>query len=133
MLEAGLKTLHVFGVICWIGSVVTVAWLSREATPEEATLSHRFIARFSNSTMIMAFIGGLGILVPNFMSTYKSSGWMHTKLLIGIIVAGMTGALSAKLRKAAQANEPVAHCSRIAAVILALAFVNVALVMFRPF
>lgn len=107
MLDAGLKALHLFGAVIWMGSAIGMAVLAALATDERAKvaeLARRVVKKVANPAMILAWLGGLSLLAHGW-SGYARAGWMHGKLLLVFIAAGMTGALGAKLRKLAEGED----------------------------
>jgi protoporphyrinogen IX oxidase len=99
--HAILKALHIFGAIVWIGGIVAVsmAALALTATSvKDGVIALRGSARrLAVPGMILAWIGGLGMLAVSFH--YMKMGWFHGKLLLVIIASGLTGVITAKLRK----------------------------------
>ncbi len=84
--------------------------------------------------MLAAFVGGFGMLIPNFAEQYAKHGWMHTKLALLLALAGATGVLSGKLRRWAVGQEVGAKTfGRLAWVISTLAVLIVTLAVIRPF
>jgi uncharacterized membrane protein len=74
------------------------------------------------------------MLIPNFAETYASQGWMHTKLLLLLALAGVTGVLTGKLRRWAEGQEVTAKTfGRLAWAISVLAVLIITLAIFRPF
>jgi len=53
---------------------------------------------------VLAFAGGLTMLALSW-DLYARAGWMHGKLLLVVIAAGLHGAISGKLRKMAGGAE----------------------------
>ncbi len=138
------KSLHIFGVTLWIGGVVTVAlfaskYYARVKDPSaEVSDSLRDAMRTTGvSGMVLAWLGGLAVLIPAFTEVYAKAGWMHGKLLVGFLAAGLTGALSARVRKIADASpgdraKMASGMFKIAIAVLVLAVVNVCLAVLKP-
>ncbi|MEZ4287934.1 MAG: CopD family protein [Polyangiales bacterium] len=81
-------------------------------------------------SMIVAFAGGLGMLLPNFTALYAKAGWMHAKLLFVVLFAGVTGALSASLRKPEQSRR--AAEKKMALLIAVFVVVIASLAVLKP-
>ncbi|MBC7173472.1 MAG: CopD family protein [Polyangiaceae bacterium] len=134
-----LRSLHLFGAILWVGGISAVAIVAvalPERVQKEAIGAVRgAVTRVATPGMILSFIGGLGMLLPNFTTVYARQGWMHAKLLLVIVAAGLTGAISGSIRKAAAGDKALAVGS-IRGMGLALALIGlftVILAIFRPF
>lgn len=134
-----LRTIHLFGAIMWIGGTaaiaVTAIALPSSARKEGASALRAAMLRIATPGMVLAFLGGLGILLPNFMTIYARAGWMHAKLLIVLVAAGLTGVISGFLRRAAtgQRELPTAALRVMGTVVLLLGLAAVALVLLRPY
>lgn len=132
-----LKALHVFGAIVWIGGVVTVAMAAlalTAASQKDGALALRGTARrLAVPGMLLAWVGGLGMLALNF--AYMKQGWFHGKLLLVLVASGLTGAITAKLRKV-EAGELAVESSGLRALgmtVLFLGLLTVCLAVLRPF
>ncbi len=130
------RYLHFFGIVFWVGSVVSIAYIATAPSQPGGGLPaslRRVLRRVTVPSMVIAFAGGLGMLIPNFTSVYAKAGWMHGKLLLLLLLAGATGVLSAKLRKWAEGQEvPHKTFGRIALLTFVLATVIVTLAVYRP-
>lgn len=98
---------HLLGVILWVGGIAVAASMaafaakrgeSREAMFDAA---RRSITTWVTPGMLLAWAGGLTMLVPDFTTVYARAGWMHGKLTLLIVLSGITGVLAARIRKAA--------------------------------
>jgi uncharacterized membrane protein len=131
------RYLHFLGMTFWIGSAVAVAIAAAAPTPWESGIAQtlrKVSVRVTTPAMLVAFAGGLGILIPNFADVYAKQGWMHGKLTLLLILAGVTGVLSGKLRRWADGEEVGPKTfSRLAAAISVLSILIVTLAVFRPF
>ena len=84
--------------------------------------------------MLFAFAGGFGMLIPNFAELYAKQGWMHTKLLLLLLLAGATGVLTGKLRRWAEGQEMSPKVfGKIAWTLSIIAVLIITLATFRPF
>ena len=136
------RYLHFLGMTFWIGTAVAVAIAASAPTPWESGIAQalrkvtlrKVTLRVTTPAMLFAFAGGFGMLIPNFAEAYAKQGWMHTKLLLLLALAGATGVLTGKLRKWAEGQEVSATTfGRLAWVISILAVLIVTLAVLRPF
>jgi uncharacterized membrane protein len=131
------RYLHFLGITFWIGSAVAVAIAAAAPTPWESGIAQalrKVSLRVTTPAMLIAFAGGFGVLIPNFADVYAKQGWMHGKLTLLLILAGMTGVLTGKLRRWAEGQEVTQKTfARLAWAIAALAMLIVTLAVFRPF
>lgn len=136
------RFVHFLGLVLWIGPVLgAVAVVLYAARGDAGTVrpaaraAHSAIRSLGNTGMALAWLGGLGMLVPAFASLYARAGWMHAKLTLVLVASALTGLLSAKLRKLADGHEGVSEKSLVPlnAALALTAFVILVLVGFRPF
>ena len=131
------RYLHFLGITFWIGTAVAVAIAASAPTPWESGIAQalrKVTLRVTTPSMLFAFVGGFGMLIPNFTETYAKHGWMHTKLVVLLALAGATGVLTGKLRRWAEGQEvPTKTFGRLAWVISILAVLIVTLAVLRPF
>ena len=131
------RYLHFLGVTFWIGSAVAVAIAAAAPTPWESGIAQalrKVTSRVTTPSMLVAFVGGVGMLVPSFSEVYAKQGWMHTKLLLLLVLAGATGVLTGKLRKWADGQEVSQSVfGKLAWTTSILAILIVTLAIFRPF
>ncbi len=102
-LNLTLRALHLFGAVLWIGGAVAVALLAAavaEGTKGDplAPVLRRVALRVATPGMLLAWAGGLTLLAMGWAG-YRSAGWMHAKLLFVFLAAGLTGVLSARMRR----------------------------------
>ncbi|TNF63060.1 MAG: hypothetical protein EP303_03185 [Deltaproteobacteria bacterium] len=131
------RYLHFLGITFWIGTAVAVAIAASAPTPWESGIAQalrKVTVRVTTPSMLIAFAGGFGMLIPNFAETYASQGWMHTKLVLLLALAGATGLLTGKLRRWAEGQEVAAQTfGRLGWAISILALLVITLAIFRPF
>ncbi len=131
------RYLHFLGITFWVGTAVAVAVAASAPTPWESGIAQALrnvTVRVTTPSMLFAFVGGFGMLIPNFADVYAKQGWMHTKLLLLLAMAGVTGVLTGKLRKWAAGQEvPAKTFGRLAWILAVLAVLVVTLAVFRPF
>ena len=103
-----LKALHLVGAFLWLGTSIGVALLAAAAAGDQrapvAALARRIALRIATPGLVLAFAGGLTMLALSW-DLYARAGWMHGKLLLVVIAAGLHGAISGKLRKMAGGAE----------------------------
>lgn len=132
------KLVHYVGSLLWVGGIVAVA-LAAASVPEGARKDagpalRRAALSVATPGMVLAFVGGLAILVPSFSALYATAGWMHGKLTLVLLMAGLSGALSGKLRKLAAGEGEVkpGALKGMAGGLLLMAVVVVALATLKP-
>jgi putative membrane protein len=131
------RYLHFLGIVFWVGSAVAAAMIaSRPATfgGGAAQGLRTVTVRVTTPAMLVAFAGGFGMLIPRFAELYAKQGWMHAKLALLLVLAGVTGVLTGKLRRWAQGQDvdPTTF-GRLAWAVAVLAILIVTLAVFRPF
>lgn len=105
-------SIHLVGVVLWIGGIVAAAIVAATAAKEAEggrnamAAARRAVLFAATPGMLLAWIAGLAFLVPNFADLYARAGWMHTKLTLLLILTGITGVLTGRLRKAAAGTKP---------------------------
>jgi protoporphyrinogen IX oxidase len=136
MLELA-RVCHLFGVLLWVGGMATAAAAGitlagkpdaqREAGLEAVRAALRVLA---TPGLLLAWLGGLALLVSGWSEVYARAGWMHGKLTIGILLSGVHGMLLARTRPA----KPAASRPFVIALALTLvlALINVSLAILRP-
>ncbi|MEO0326091.1 MAG: CopD family protein [Myxococcota bacterium] len=132
-----LKVLHVVGVVFWIGGVVAVAAVGMAAARSSAATAGASLARTANRHvatpgLVLAWLGGLALLAMGW-GAYAKMPWVHIKLTLGLVAAGLSGVLAARLRKL-EAGEAVSAGSLrvLAGLIAAMALANVVLAFAGP-
>jgi protoporphyrinogen IX oxidase len=134
-----LRALHLYGAILWFGGTATVAMAAIALDPASqkpgALALRSAMRRIATPGMLLAFAGGLAILIPNFTAVYARAGWMHAKLLLVIVAAGLTGVISGFLRRteAGQKDLPVGALRTLGLVVLVIGLVVVVLARLQPF
>lgn len=131
------RYLHFLGITFWIGSAVAVAIAASAPSPLESGIAQslrRITIRVTTPSMLFAFAGGFGMLIPNFAELYAKQGWMHAKLALLLVLAGATGVLTGKLRRWAEGQEisPTVF-GKLAWTLSILAVLIITLAIFRPF
>ena len=131
------RYLHFLGITFWIGTAVAVAVAASAPAPWESGLAQalrKVTVRVTTPAMLLAFAGGVGMLVPSFAEVYAKQGWMHAKLALLLALAGATGVLTGKLRKWAEGQEVTPGVfAKLSWAISILAILIITLAIFRPF
>lgn len=131
------RYLHFLGITFWIGSAVAVAIAAAAPSPLESGIAQslrKISIRVTTPAMLFAFVGGLGMLIPNFAELYAKQGWMHTKLVLLLVLASATGVLTGKLRRRAEGQEVSPKVfGKLAWTLSILAVLIITLAIFRPF
>ncbi len=131
------RYLHFLGITFWIGSAVAVAVAASTPTPGDTGIAQalrKITLRVTTPSMLVAFAGGFGMLIPSFAEVYSKQGWMHIKLTLLLILAGATGVLTGKLRRWAEGQDVTASTfGRLAWAISIIGVLIVTLASFRPF
>jgi len=130
------RFLHFVGTVFWIGSAVAVAIAAAAPTPLESGVAQalrKVTLRVTTPAMLIAFAGGLGMLIPNFVDVYAKQGWMHAKLTLLLLLAAATGVLTGRLRRWAEGQEITQTTfTRLAWAISILSILIVTFAVFRP-
>lgn len=131
------RILHVFGVLLWVGGMATgsAAAMSLSSKPQAQRAPGMDAVRhalriLATPGLLLAWLGGLAMLVSNWSAVYAHAGWAHGKLTIGILLSGLHGVLLARTRpgRATTARPFVIAL----ALTLLFALMNVVLVVVRP-
>jgi putative membrane protein len=129
-----LKALHLVGAFLWLGTSIGVALVAAAAAGDQrapvAVLARRVALRIATPGLVLAFAGGLTMLALSW-DLYARAGWMHGKLLLVVIAAGLHGAISGKLRKMAGGAE-VGGLAGLAYAYLAILVLVVIAVLLGP-
>jgi putative membrane protein len=132
---------HVVGVVLWIGGAATAAWIGAQLAlaPKEARAAGLGAARsailaLGTPGLLLAWLGGLVVLVLGWSDVYARAGWMHGKLTIALVLSALTGVLTARIRKAASGEREASSAllGGLAIALVVLAACAVALVLVRP-
>jgi putative membrane protein len=108
---------HLVGMVLWIGGVVAASVVAASAASASAggegeggraalAAARRAVLVVATPGMLLAWLAGLSYLVPNFAELYARAGWMHGKLTAVLVLTGLTGVLTGRLRRAAAGTKP---------------------------
>jgi putative membrane protein len=132
---------HLVGVLLWIGGAATAAWTAAQivlapadARREGLGAARRALLTLASPGLVLAWMGGLAIVLPGWSELYARAGWMHGKILVGLVLAALTGVLTGRVRRAASGEREASSAlfAGIATVLVLGAAVAVALVVLRP-
>ena len=130
------RYLHFVGIVFWVGSAVAVSVAAAAPTPIESGIAQalrKISLRVTTPSMLIAFAGGFGMLIPSFGDFYAKQGWMHAKLTLLLLLAGATGVLTGRLRRWANGQEVTQTTfTRLAWVISILSVLIVTFTVFKP-
>lgn len=131
------RLLHVLGIILWIGGSVTAALMVVMAAGEVqkvAAAARRAVLAIATPGMLLAWAAGLTVLAGGWSAVYAKAGWMHGKVTVALIITGLTGVLTGRLRRAAAGTGEVntGLLRGLAIAILVLALVVLFLARFQP-
>jgi uncharacterized membrane protein len=104
---------HFIGLILWMGGSVVAASVAASATDEggegKATAlrsARKAVIYWATPGMLLAWVGGLTVLIPDFTALYARAGWMHAKLTLLVVLTAVTGVFTGRLRRAAAGQKP---------------------------
>ncbi len=136
MLQYNLtRIFHFAGVILWIGGTLAstlLAAYAAQAGTNVAAPARRLLRTIAVPAMLAAWLGGLGMALPVFSEVYARAGWFHGKLTLVLIASGLSGAISATLRKSEGGEVPQGKLRGFAIALLLLTIVIVALAVLKP-
>lgn len=109
-----LKALHIIFVVCWMAGMLYLPRLfvyhtkvakSSEASEMFKVMERKLMRGIMLPCMILTFVLGLWLAVHTD-AFGPGNGWMHAKLLLVLVMAGLHGMMS-KYRKAFERDENV--------------------------
>lgn len=141
MLYLWVKALHVMAIIAWLAGMFYLPRLfvyhvdaAKKSVQSETfkTMERRLLKAIMNPAMVVAWLTGPWLA---FESGAYRFGWLHTKLLLVILLSGLHGYLAGLVKTfAADANRRPTKFYRILnEVPTALAALIVILVVVKPF
>jgi uncharacterized membrane protein len=128
---------HFLGLLMWVGGAMTCAWMAASVVSagETKALSsvRSALLAIVMPGIMLATIGGLARLVPNWSAHYAHAPWMHAKLTIGFVLGALHGLLVNRVRKASQGTSVAPGLFvGIAVAYAVLGLAGVALAILRP-
>ncbi|QGZ35372.1 protoporphyrinogen oxidase HemJ [Stappia indica] len=141
MLYLWLKVLHIISVIAWMAAMFYLPRLfvyhaeAGPGTPQSETfkvMERRLLKAIMTPAMISSWIFGLWVA---YEGGFFSSGWLHAKLTLVLVMSGLHGYLARCVRQfAADANTHSSRHYRIVnEVPTVLMVLIVILVVIKPF
>jgi protoporphyrinogen IX oxidase len=126
-------TVHIVGVIFWVGGLFALALVMSAAGDEPATRARigaiaRRAARFTDAAAALAVVSGVTLLVE--LPSLLRQPWMHIKLTFAVGLLALTGIVRVRAKKLANGGPAPRAMAPIAIALLATAIV--AMVIFRP-
>lgn len=140
-MQTAALILHLVGVIFWIGGGLSAAMVAMAAAARGKELRtavlgdvRRALLFVSAPGLVLAFAGALALLIPQW-DLYRSMGWVHAKLTVGVLLAAVSGILSGRIRKAAsgERDAPAGLFAALGGTLAIGAVSAVVLVVLRPF
>ncbi len=117
-----IRALHIISVMAWMAGMLYLPRLfvyhadvakGSEMSETFKIMERRLLKIIINPAMIAAWVFGLLMLYSNW-GVYKTAGWMHTKLLIVVLLSGVHGVLAKRVKVFARdENEKSARYFRI--------------------
>ena len=94
---------HLLGVVLWVGGMVTALTVAAASKGDVKALgaARKATIQWATPGLLLAWAGGLGMLIPNFGLLYATAGWMHAKLTVAVVLTALTGVATGRIRKAA--------------------------------
>lgn len=135
------KTLHILAVIAWMAALLYLPRLmvyhagvpvGSETSETFKVMERRLLKGIATPAMIATWVFGLWVA---YEAGFFSSGWLHAKLALVLVLSGLHGYLAGAVRKfAADRNTVSARTWRILNEVPAVLLVFiVGLVVFKPF
>ena len=103
-----LKVLHLIGALLWIGSLITLVYLTTLVLSDpqnQHDVIYKVYKKISMPMMIVTWICALAMLGLGWQY-YAKAGFIHAKIFIVLIASGISGAISVKLRGLQDGNKP---------------------------
>ncbi|MGB1890254.1 MAG: CopD family protein [Candidatus Latescibacterota bacterium] len=139
-----LKSLHIISVVLWMAGLIylpsilahhTRVAADSEAAQSFADIERRLLRALMNPAMALAFITGIALIIGTGAGGPGTGYWMHVKLLLLLLLAGMHGIMSASRKRLErgenQKNEDFFQRLAVAPVVFLV--VIVLLVVVKPF
>ena len=136
-----IKALHVIGMVAWMAGMLYLPRLFvyhaevGPRTPQSETfkvMERRLLRVIMNPAMIVVWLTGLWLA---YDSGFYRAGWLHTKILLVVLMSGCHGFLAASTRRFANdANLRPARFFRILNEIPTVLLIGIViLVIVKPF
>jgi putative membrane protein len=136
-----VKALHVIGVIAWMAGMLYLPRLfvyhadSERGSQQSETfkvMERRLLRAIINPAMTITWAAGLWLAWKIF---HFEGGWLHTKIVMVVVMSGIHGYLSAAVRKFAEDHneKPSRHWRIVNEIPTLLLIAIVILVVVKPF
>ncbi|MCC6874685.1 MAG: CopD family protein [Sandaracinaceae bacterium] len=100
---------HIVGLILWVGGTASAALVAAsvaDAAEETRKVAYgaarKAVLFIGTPGVVLTWIAGLSVLLPDFSVLYARAGWMHGKLTVILLLTALTGVLTGRLRRAAK-------------------------------
>jgi len=132
MLYDVLKAAHIVAVIVWFGGTLVAALVLAFGAGEALRKFHEFDRRIT--TPAMALVWALGLTMAVWFGWFASA-WLIAKLVFVVVLSGIHGMVSGRLRRAAAAGGelPALDLRLILPAMLACLCAIALLVVLKPF
>lgn len=139
-----VKALHVIAMIAWMAGMLYLPrlFVYHATAPRGGELSetlkvmeHRLLRYIINPAMIVTFLFGALMLYANWEALMLGAGWMHAKIMLVLLLAGVHGMLAGCRKKFArdENTRPAKFYRILNEVPTALMIIIVILVIVKPF
>ncbi len=139
-----IKSLHLISIVLWVGGMLYLphvfAQHSRVGTDSEAAtaladIERRLLRALMNPAMGLAFLTGILLIISTGAGAPGTGYWMHAKLLLLLLLAGMHGIMAASRKRfeRGENQKDEAFFRRLANAPIAFLIVIVLLVVVKPF
>jgi putative membrane protein len=132
-----LVFIHVTANVAWIGSILSVAWITASATGDAVTrgrLAVEVYKAIAVPAFVISFLAGSARLALDLNYYFARTKFMHGKLFLALIVIAIHHVLGARAKKLAAGTEQDARLTlRLAVLLIFAAAGAVFLVIAKPF
>ncbi len=118
--ESLLLTFHVLSVILWIGATVGALALFQRK-PSDHKMYYAVLHRWTHPAMALAWVTGLVMVWNHWQQFHSIPGWLHPKLTLVVLLSGLHGMVSGRLRKGTLKSAPWASIFTLLALLTLLA------------
>ena len=141
MLYLWVKSLHVLSMVAWMAGMLYLPRLyvyhaaAGAGTPQSETfkvMENRLLRAIMNPAMIVVWLTGLYLA---WSGGWYKDGWLHTKILLVLLMTGVHGFLAASRKRfAADANTRTATFFRVTNEVPTVLLIGIViLVIVKPF
>lgn len=103
-----IEALHILSVISWMAGMLYLPRLfvyhadvpvGSERDKMLQVMEEKLLRYIINPAMIATFVFGIWLITMMGMEVFKVSGWLHAKITLVLLMAGVHGMLSAKRKQ----------------------------------